>query len=203
MPILLAEAIYDQQAHESWIRPRTCWLLLAAFTANVFGLGRLLAPLNRPGAIYFLVELAFIGGCLWLARCAPAPRTATMDGPERSPVWLYVTTLSGMAVAMVLSFAAPTLAIPAVAKAVVMLLVYVGFLGLLRWNGTFRPGLDARSKFAVAGGMISFWIIVSPLASFAKHNAGPVFFGALTAVFLLRMLQRLKNSLPTPRTVVP
>lgn len=202
MPILLAEAIYDQQAAESWISLRTCWILLAAFTANVFGLGRLIAPLNRPGAAYYLLELAFIGGCLWLARCTPAPRTA-MGGPGRSPVRLYLTTLAGMAVTMVVSFATPTLTIPAVAKSVVIIMVYLGYLGLLRRIGVFRPGLDAMPKFAVAGGMISFWILVSPLASFAKRNIGPVCFGALTAYFLLRMLQRLKKSLPAPRTLVP
>ena len=114
MPILLTEAIYDQQANESWITPRTCWILLAAFIANVFGLGRLIAPANRPGAVYFLLELAFIGGCLWLAHCSPAPRPAT-GGPERSPIRLYTTTLAGIAVTMVISFAAPTLAIPTVA----------------------------------------------------------------------------------------
>ncbi len=197
MPILLAEAIYDEQSNESWIKPRTCWILLAAFTANVFVLGRLIAPLNRPRVTYYLLELAFIGVCLCLARCVPSPPAAS-GGPERSPIRLYVTTLAGIAVTMVVAFATPTLAIPAVAKIAVMLLFYLGFLGLLRRIGVFRPGLDARSKFTVAAGMISFWILVSPLTSFAKHNLGPVLFGALTAFLLFRMLSRLKNKFPTP-----
>jgi len=202
MPILLAEAIYDQHANASWIKPRTCWILLAAFLANVFGLGHLIAPLNRPGAIYYLLELAFIALCLALARFAPTPRSATAT-PERSPIRLYVTTLAGIAVTMLISFAAPTLAIPAAAKIAVMLLFYLAFLGLLRRNGTFRAGLNPLSKFAVASGMISFWIILSPLASIAKHNLGPASFGALTVFLLFRMLQRLKANLPVPTATGP
>jgi hypothetical protein len=197
MPILLAEVVYHQQSRESWIKPRTCWILLAAFTANVFGLGRLIAPLNRPGAIYYLLELAFIAACLCLARCAPSPRPIS-GGPGRSPVRLFLIALAGTAVTTVVGFAAPALAIPAVIQALVMLLAYAGFLGLLRWLGVFRPGLDARSKFAVASGMIFFWILLSPAASFGKHSIGPAIFGALTAFLLFRMLQRLKKNLPAP-----
>src|ERR1039457_2220209 len=72
-PILLAEAIYAERANESWVKPRSFWWLLTAFAANVFGLGRLIAPTNRPGTIYFLVEAVFIGGGLWVGRTAPGP----------------------------------------------------------------------------------------------------------------------------------
>src|SRR5208337_2158917 len=105
-----------------WVRPRTFWWLLAAFVANVFGLGRLIAPRNRPGATWYLFEAAFIGGCLWLARRVPPPRVEAGGGRAgRAPIWLFAGTLAGMAVTMVVGFAAPTVAIPAVAKVVAML----------------------------------------------------------------------------------
>ena len=199
VPILLAEAIYDERSNESWVKPRSFWWLLTAFAANVFGLGRLIAPTNRPGTNYFLVEAAFIGGCFWLARRTPAPRAKIGDGKsERSPAWLFVGSLVGMAVTMVVNFAAPTLAIPAVAKVVVMLGIFLAFLGWLRRSGIFRPGLDPLSKLAGASGIISFWILVSPLTSFGKGNPGPVCFGLLVAVLLVTVLQRLRKRFPIP-----
>src|SRR5665213_3987851 len=159
-PILLAEAIYDEQANEPWIKPRSFWWLLAAFAANVFGLGRLIAPTNRPGAVYFLAEVVFIGGCFLLARRAPSPRAVMSNGSSgRPPAWLFAGSLAGMIVTMVVNFASPTLAIPAVAKVVVMLAVFLAFLGWLWRNGIFRPGLDPLSKFAGAGGIISFCLL--------------------------------------------
>jgi hypothetical protein len=197
LPILLAESIYDEQARKSWVKPRTCWWLLAAFTANVFGLGRLIAPANRPGAPWYLIEGAFVGVCVLLARLSPGPQPAIGGGKsERSPIWLFVASFAGMTVTMVIGFAAPTLAIPALAKVVIMLTVYAAYLELLRRSGVFRPGLDALSKFVVASGMISFWILISPLTSFGKHNIGPVFFGTLMAIFLVSVQQRLKKGLP-------
>ena len=101
-----------------------------------------------------------------------------------------------MVVTVVVNFAAPTLAIPAVAKVVVMLAAYLAFLGWLWRNGIFRPELDPLSKFAGASGIISFWILVSPLTAYGKGNVGPVFFGALTAIFLVSVHQRLRKGLP-------
>src|SRR5580658_3127280 len=67
VPILLAEAVYHKTAGEPWVKPRTAFILLVLFWANVFGLGRLIAPFNRPSAAHYLAEAAIICGCLWLA----------------------------------------------------------------------------------------------------------------------------------------
>jgi hypothetical protein len=193
VPILLAEAIYDQRSKESWVKPRVFWWLLLAFAANVFGLGRLIAPNNRPGVIYFLVEAAFIGGCFWLARNMPAPRPVDGDGRiELAPGKLFFGSLAGMVVTMVVNFAAPTLAIPAVVKVVVMLGVYLAFLEWLRRNGVFRPGQLPLSRFAAASGIISFWILVSPLKSLSEGNPGPACFGLLVAVVVVQGWRRLR-----------
>jgi len=192
VPILLAEAIYDRRSKESWVKPQVFWGLLLAFAANVFGLGRLIAPNNRPGAICYLAEAAFIGGCFWLARSVPAPRLATGEHPpEPAPGKLFFGSLAGMVVTMVVNFAAPTLAMPAVVKVMVMLGVYLAFLEWLRRNGVFRPGQLPLSRFAAASGIISFWILVSPLTSLSKGNPGPACFGLLVAVLLVKGWRRL------------
>ena len=195
-PILLAEAIYDEQANEQWVKPRTFYVLLVVFSANVLGFGRLLAPSHRPGASYYLVEASIIGACLWLANRVPGPRPATAETkPGRSHLRLYVASLSGMLATIVVSFTVPALPVPALAKVVVMLTSYLAFLGFLHHNRAFDPGLDPLSKCAVASGIISFWILASPLVALAKGNVGPFFFGGLMAGFLTNVQKRLKKGL--------
>jgi hypothetical protein len=203
-PILLAEAIYHEKANEAWVKPGTLGILLAAFSANVLGLGRLLAPSHRPGVCYYLAEAAIIGGCLWLANRVPAREPATAEPkPDHSPRWLYVASLSGMLVTMIVGFAAPALPMPGAVKVVVMLAVYLGFLGFLHRSGAFNPSLDPLSRFTVACGIISFWILASPLMALAKGNVGPVVFAVLAAGFLASAHKRLKTELANNKPLGP
>jgi hypothetical protein len=198
VPILLAESIYGEKANETWAKPRTLCVLLGLFSANVLGLGRLLAPLHRPGAIYYVAEAAIIGACLWVAKHAPTPRLATEEmKPRRSPLWLYFASLIGMLVTMVACFAAPALPVPGTAKVAVMLTVYLGFLGFLHRCRVFDPGLTPLPRFAVACGIISFWVLASPLMAIAKGNVGPVIFALLMTGFLASMRKRLQAGLAT------
>jgi len=195
-PILLAEAIYDEKANEPWVKPGTFYVLLVLFSANVLGFGRLLAPSHRPGASYCLVEASIIGACLWLANRVPGPRPATAETkPGRSHLWLYVASLSGMLATMVVSFTVPALPVPALAKVVVMLTFYLAFLGFLHHNRAFDPGLDPLSKCALASGIISFWILASPLMALAKGNVGPFVLAGLMAGLLASVPKRLRKGL--------
>ncbi|MGO8697597.1 MAG: hypothetical protein ACLQVY_07770 [Limisphaerales bacterium] len=197
-PIMLAELVYHARADEPWVRPRTFWWLLVGFVANIFGLGRLIAPYNRPGILWYLAEAVFIALCLWLAWRSPAPREGNNGPAERSPLRLFLAVSAGMTVMTVLGFATPAIEMPPVVKVAVMILIYLGFLGLLRWCGAFRPQLDPLSKLAIAGGIISFWILVSPLTALSKHKVGPLFFGVLVAILLIKVQQRLRKGLPIP-----
>ena len=116
-PILLAEAMFNERSRESWIKPHHFWWLLAAFAVNVFGLGSLIAPTNRPGVASYLIEALFISGCLWLASRTPTPRKVDgLGNSKHSLLGLFVGSLVGFSVTMIVNFAAPTLGIPAVAE---------------------------------------------------------------------------------------
>ena len=69
---------------------------------------------------------------------------------------------------------------------------------MLRWCGVFRLRLDPLSKLAVASGIISFWVLVSPLTALSKHKVGPLFFAVLVAFLLLKVRERLCKGLPIP-----
>jgi hypothetical protein len=101
---------------------------------------------------------------------------------------------------MVAGFAAPALAMPSVAKVVMMIAIYLAIMGFLHHNRAFSPGLGALSKFAVASGIVSFWILASPVMAFAKGNVGPVIFAVLMAGFLASVKQRLKKRLTVQST---
>jgi hypothetical protein len=193
MPILMAEAVYSEKADQPWVKPGTFYLLLVLFAANVIGTGRLFAPANRPGAVYYVAEAGTIGICLWLAWRLPVrSSTAPAIGP-RSALWLYIASLIGMFFTMATGFAAPALPLPGLVKMVLMLAVYFGFLGLLWKNQVFDPGLSPVSKFAVAGGIISFWILAAPLMSILKGNIGPIIFALGMLVFLVSVHKRLRK----------
>ena len=192
VPILLAESIYHQKANEPWVKPRTAFILLALFVANVFGLGRLIAPVNRPGIVYYLIELGIIGACVWLATCVPGPRTLAREpGPVRSSRWLYFAALAGTVITMVVSFVVPAVSMPATLQVMLMFGVLAAFLTFLNHNRVFDLDLDPLAKFAVAAGMISFWLLVSPLTMLSHHSPGPIVFAVLVVIILVRERKRL------------
>ena len=197
VPILLAEAVYHEKANEPWLKPRSFGLLLVAFLANIFGLGRLIAPLHRPPIIYYLSEEAFIGGCLWLAYKIPSPQSGLVQTTAvRSVRWLYFGSLAGMLVTMVVGFAAPALSISPAAKIALMMGAYLGYLGWLKRNRAFDLALEPPLKFAIASGMISFWLLVSPAVSFGKRSVEPALAGALVAGVLFSAQRRLRQESP-------
>ncbi|HEY3852869.1 MAG TPA: hypothetical protein VGO67_00585 [Verrucomicrobiae bacterium] len=196
VPILFVEAIYPERANDSWVTPRTSAIVLLLFWANVFGLGRLIAPYNRPGAAYYAVEFAIIGVCLLLAHSARVSGAEPSSAPAtRTPRWLFIASFVGILITMVVAVAFPSIPIPPAIIIVIILAIYAMFLGFLHRIRAFDRSLDPLAKFAIAAGMISFFIAVSPLKSFGGHNPGPIICGVIAVVILSRQHKQLKRRL--------
>ena len=196
VPILFVEAIYPERANDSWVTPRTIVILLILFCANVFGLGRLVAPYNRPDAVHYAVEFAIIGVCLVLAHSAHATDAdLSFVSANRTFHWLFIASLVGILITMVFGVAFPSIPIPPAIIIAVILAVYAAFLWFLHHIRAFDRNLDPVSKFAIAAGMISFFIAVSPLKSLGEHNPGPIICGVIAVVILSRQYKRLKRAL--------
>jgi hypothetical protein len=193
-PILVAEAAYANKAREPWLKLGTFWLILALFMANVFGLGHAFAPHNRPGCIYFIVELGIVSACLVAARYLPATKLEN-EFPFRSPRWYYFAFLIGTTATLAAGFAVPALPLPTLAKIGIMLAVYGAFLWIAQRNQAFSPILPPLSRLACASGIISFWILVSPVAIFMRHSFGPLVIAVLMSIFLLSQRNRLVSSI--------
>ena len=191
-PLLIAEARFPERAAEPWLSRKAFYQLLVLFIVNVLGLGRLLAPHDRPGIAGFCWQLVIIGGCLWLAKNSPGPewesRLAT--AAVRSARWWFFTSLAGMFTTMVAEFVFPALPLPGVIKVALMLTAFLTYLAWFRREGALAPAQKPILRFAAGCGIVSFWILLSPLMSLAKGNPGPVLFGAGTALFLWREHRR-------------
>ncbi len=202
LPIFFAETIYHQKVGVPWVQKKTFYLLLLIFAANVFGLGRLIAPANRPDAHYWLIQFCIIAASLLIASRLPSPKPAPVVGSIRSLRWFYLVSLAGTTVTFVAGFAAPALPIPILAKIAIMLGVYLAFLALLARNRVFNPLFPVRPKFAVACGIISFWILLAPLMSVAKGSPLPLLVAVPLVVFLFAMRRRLAED-PSESTQDP
>jgi hypothetical protein len=190
-PLLLTEAVYDAEADRPWLSTPACFLLLAGFLANVFGLGRLIMPYHRPGLIYWLIEIAFIGLCILAACVVNGPGTRDSENRHaQTPIKVAFQTFAAMLATMLVGFVTPSINIPTLAKVIVMLAAYLGFLEWLRRCGIFSG--DRMTRFAAACGMISFWVVFSPLKSVALHNPGPLIFGIFVAWLLARLSRQLR-----------
>ena len=184
-PILFVDALYDEKSEESWVATRTIWILIVLFCANVFGLGRLVAPFNRPDVLHYGAALAIIAVCILLARVMPGPGAKAEEAKDvHTPRWLFVASLIGLLITMFSGLAAPSLPIPAGARMAIILTVYAALLVFLWRIHIFDNDLGPLSKFAVAAGMISLFILVSPLISFGKRNPGPILCGAVGVAVL-------------------
>lgn len=190
-PIMLAESLYPERAAKPWLTPWVAFGLAAAFLANVFGLGRLMAPSHRPPIAYWVIEIAFIAVCIGLSAGIPPPRPAENAPQPSSAGRLFALSLGGMALTMIVNFAAPALKIPSPLQIILMLGACFFFLTILRRRRAFAPDLPPLSRFAVASGIIAFWIVTSPFGSLARHSPGPLLFGIFVGVFLWRARRRL------------
>ena len=189
LPIFFVETFYPEAAHERWTTSMTLSLVSFLFLFDTFIMGTLIAPHNRPSGVYYVVEFLIIALCLVLARFITVP--ARSDFKIHSPRWYYIATLSTFALLIMAEFILPAASFPAPVIIVVMLAAYFAFVRFLIAHGVFSESLSGQSRFAVAAGMITFWILIS----FVKLLGG-FFSPAIVAIFIVAFLFRMKHRIP-------
>ena len=115
-----------------------------------------------------------------------APSVATLASVSARVVKVLIFTfLAG--------FGAPGLPIPSWAKVVLMVGIYLIVLWYLNGNSVFERTLPPNAKLAIASGIISFWIMLAPLMTYAKKNPQPLVIAILMVIFLIKMQKRIRE----------
>jgi hypothetical protein len=177
VPIILVEALFPRIAERPWLGRRGMWgfaiWLSVTSVLELIGFGFLAfrkQGYTHPPAMYFgalalAVALLVIGLRLKPARAVPTTRTAP---------GLWRLRLAGLA-AIVVFFLISWALGPAIRfwpASIALLLGLVAFAGwrVRRWAG--RAGWWAEHRLALAVGVLSFFILLSPLLEAGASKAG-------------------------------
>jgi hypothetical protein len=201
VPIFLVMLAYPERRSEPWVDRR--WLAKAAAGFVGIELFWLLAYRRPVEGVYMVASLVAILGFVLLARLLPASFGRRHD---RAPAGVGTLPLDDARSApsprrvAVIAFAAMTATFAVVwsrgfggspAAAVGALLVIATVAGAWFVRGSSRPVWNDRHRYAIAAGMVSFLVLLSPLVE-VQGGRGEIFVGIALAWALRRTWARLR-----------
>ena len=204
IPIILTETLFPQLAARPWLRRRglilfSIWLALISLF-GMLGFGflafRKQGYMHPPLAYFIAVALAV--ACVWLAlRMKPSSPSTTST---RSAPRLWQLRLLALAATIFFFFdlwAVPNLVpFPLVPIALLIGLVALATWVLRRWAR--RTGWGAQHRLALAFGVITFFVLLSPLTEFfvlphtGKNPAGLIVVECLFLLGLVLLSWRIR-----------
>ena len=204
IPIILTETLFPHLATRPWLRRRglilfSIWLaLISLFTLFLTGFLQFSKQgYTHPPLTYF-IALALAVACVWLAlRMKPS---ASQAPSTRSAPRLWQLRLIALATTIFFFFdlwAVPNLVpFPLVPIALVIALVALATWVLRRWAR--RSGWGAQHRLALAFGVITFFVLLSPLIEFfvlphtGKNPAGLIVVECLFLLGLILLSWRIR-----------
>jgi hypothetical protein len=185
IPILLTELIFPHLADRPWLSQRglkrfTIWLVIVSLIQLLF-FGFLLSRskgFTHPPLMYFGALLLAIG-FFWLGLNLKQ-RTPSPTRPETRPApGLWKLRFTGFAATFAFFFTAWILPgivpFPIVPIMVFAGLVIIATRQIARWSR--RVGWSVQHSLALASGVLSFFVLLSPLIEFVLHPAGKIYTG--------------------------
>jgi len=210
IPIILTEAIFPRAADSPWLGKKTfrffvCWLAFVSLIAlALFGFVMFQKQGYRPPLLPYLFILALAVADVWLAL---HPRQvlrwlrkgANGQNPPTNPPAFTVRAAPSLGQLRMYGFVAPLIFFvilwgtpalirfaPLAAALMVAFLVFAG-LRLRRWSRML--GWSARSRLAVASGVVFFFILYAPFVEFVVRPPGKLVTGmTLVAIAWLALL---------------
>jgi hypothetical protein len=162
IPIMLVELLYPERRDQAWLgrRARTGIAILLAIDV---AFGHLALTTYHPSLPALGLASAATLALVWAGRCLPA--SFQWEVPEKpwKPIWLGVLGFAGITLFFVCSWALPEWGVP-------LFLTIVALTGgsylILRliWHASGGGGWDDRGRFALAAGVLSFFIVLAPLS---------------------------------------
>lgn len=194
LPILLVQLWFPGAKDQRWLSPSTTTLLAVLYVGEVVGFGGFVVghgPSHGVLAFFLGVVVVLVGLALWVPRDLLWPR----EGPRRlGAMTLGVLGATEFLVYFAVLIAASTRALPAVAMAV-MVVVVDGMVVLLLLRFVGREDLE-RSEFRFAVGMLSILFVWDVLIEFIAVPGILV-----VAVFFVYLLYRLDRTLKARGTL--
>lgn len=194
IPILLVELLFPTHRDERWLGRRGM-VGFALLLASDVAFGALFLTPYRPPVVPYLLTGAIVVGLFLLARRLPGPRPATEPHLPAVPVARLALLGFGATLAFFLiHWVLPALKVPVLLTVVAAVGLVVGVARTVgRWA---RRGLTDLQRLALAGGALTFFVLLAPLQELDEarpdNTAGMALVGLGMLVFLLRLWRRVR-----------
>lgn len=191
IPILLVELLYPKRRDEPWLgkRGRTGLTVLLLLTV-VFGYVALTT--YRPPFLTYLLAIILTLVLAWVARLLPSKFKWNSAEKTWGSIWLSVLGFAGIVGFFICTWALPEWGIPPLLTCLALICGSY-FMLRLGWRASGAGNWDDRGRFALAAGVLSFFILLAPLAESdparLDNPAGMslVALGALLSLCYLRL----------------
>ncbi len=189
LPVLVAELVWPDSRNRHWLDPAVTQMLVMGLLAGAL-YGRQNALPASPQS--FWIACGLLGGWVYLARHAPAPRRPPRR--LRPPWWLCLSAAAWTGLWLLAQVMLPRLELAPLLS--YLLLSGVVLLASWRW-AVSAAGWTDRHRLGVTAGLLLPWIVLSPAmaadAGRVEDASGMGLVGVLAAVGWLALWRRVRR----------
>jgi hypothetical protein len=193
IPILLVEMLYPERRDEPWLGKRGR-IGLSVLLVLTVAFGYLALTTYRPPFLTYLLTIILTMILVWVAYRLPSKFHWKTSGKSWNLIGLGVMGFVGITGFFVCSWALPEWGFPPLGTC--LALVGGGYLCLrLAWRASGGGNWDDRGRFALAAGVLSFFVLLAPLTendpSRLDNPAGMTLVALFTLVILVLMRRHI------------
>jgi hypothetical protein len=193
IPILLVELLYPERRDEPWLGKRGR-VGLSVLLAMTVAFGFLALTTYRPPFLTYTLAIILTVILAWIARRLPRKFHWNTPGKPWNAIWLGMMGFAGILGFFICSWALPEWGIHPLGTS--LALIGGGYLYLrIAWRASGGGGWDDRERFALAAGVLSFFVLLAPLTendpSRLDNPAGMTVVALFTFVALVLMGRRI------------
>jgi len=203
IPILLVGLLFPAQRDRPWLSRNGFHRIVGLFVAVTVFINLALTP-YRPSVLAHLLSAASVVGLGIWARRAGSPQPAANLPALGSPLRIGLAGLAATVGLFFLLWFLPITQVPAIVW-IALTLAYVAWMPALLGRRTTHPGWSPSHALALAGGALTFFVLLSPVVEFdpnrLDNTQGAMLVGLTTAILLVwgaRRLRRRGWDLPGP-----
>ncbi|MEW5871745.1 MAG: hypothetical protein AB1894_20930 [Chloroflexota bacterium] len=209
IPILLIELFFPAQRQQPWLGRRSMIFISMLLLIDV-AFGYLALTTYRPPLPHYLLAMLVTYLLYRWARRLPAPTWQVNQDSETKPVPATRNfALLGFAATLaffVCNWVLPNLGLPVPLTLAAVILLVVGLVGLLG-SMSRRVGWSDAHRLALAGGALSFFILLAPLQELDQtrpdNTIGMALVGLAFALLLAWLWRRVRTFAHRPLESTP